>query len=193
MQQFTYVGYASEHQMLLSPAYCPPESFDYAGGLIGALSVSFPIIMTGIAYGPVNICVVHHRSRPEANTSGWEDVAEISLLPVTDPITPGSQEGNEPPQEVRLDFLGPGWYRARVHARNRDLKQDLGVEEPVEDYLIEVWPAPPTQAITLKVTSDIGKILQTPREHVMRDDPDTLPVPKPAADPGPASAGRLEH
>ncbi|MET4061873.1 hypothetical protein ABIB35_003450 [Arthrobacter sp. UYP6] len=188
MQQLTYVGYTSDHQMLLSPAYSPPEPFDYVGGLIGALSVSFPIIETGVAGGPVNISVVHHHSRPEANTSGWEDVAELSILAETYPIILGLEERvglDKPPQEARLDFLGPGWYRTRIHARNRDVAHDLIVESPVEDYLIEVWPAPPAQAITLKVASAYGRILQEPRQDVMRYD--TQPFPKPATDPGPAS------
>ena len=193
MQPLTYVGYASGHQMLLSPAYCPPEPFDYVGGLIGALSISFPIIETGVAYGPVNISVVHHHSRPEASTSDWEDVAELSILTETYPIILGVEDGvgldEPPPQEARLDFLGPGWYRIRVHARNRDAAHDLIVESPVEDYLIEVWPAPPAQAMTLKVASEYGRILQEPRQYVMRDSPYTEPVPKPAVDPGPASSG----
>lgn len=192
MQQLTYVGYALGHQLLLSPGYCPSEPFDYAGGLVGALSLSFPMILTGIAHGPVNISLVHCDSRPEANASGWEDVAEVSLLAGTDPIVPGNIDGYEPPLGVRLDFLGPGWYRARIHARNRDAAPDLTVEEPVEDYLIEVWPAPPTQAETLKVTSEYGRIMQAPQEHVLRDDTYNPPIPKPAVDPGPASANGRE-
>lgn len=192
MQQLTYVGYTSDHHMLLSPAYSPPEPFDCVGGLIGALSISFPIIETGVAGGPVTISVVHYDSEPEANTSDWEDVAELSILAETYPIIPGVEEGvglDEPPPDARLDFLGPGWYRIRIHARNRDAAHDLIVESPVEDYLIEVWPAPPAQAMTLKVASEYGRILQEPRQYVMRDSPYTEPVPKPAVDPGPASCG----
>jgi hypothetical protein len=33
----------------------------------------------------------------------------------------------------------PGWYRARVHARGRDLDYDGEAFEPTEDYLIQLW------------------------------------------------------
>jgi hypothetical protein len=54
---------------------------------------------------------------------------------------------------------GAGWYRVRAHARGRDLRYDLVVEEPVEDYLLVAWPEDPAESETVQVTSERGRQL----------------------------------
>ncbi|MFF5257648.1 hypothetical protein ACFY4C_01785 [Actinomadura viridis] len=57
--------------------------------------------------------------------------------------------------------LGPGPYRVRAHARGRDTGRALrGTGEMVEDYLFQIWPAPPAPEIIHKQTDAYGAVLR---------------------------------
>ncbi|RII40850.1 hypothetical protein DWB68_15770 [Galactobacter valiniphilus] len=79
----------------------------------------------------------------------WEDVAEFSF---EDAEADG--EGDifltdsaaiAPDDLIALNQAGHGWYRIRVHARDRGAAQ--------EEYLVQAWPAPRAAPRTLKKTS----------------------------------------
>jgi hypothetical protein len=121
----------------------PVAPLTTANGLVD-VQPGAAVIRTGIHSGVVRL-TVEARSRPpqDVPTGDWEAIVEVSLdAPagrmavsalmddVTDPFPPLTQ-------------AGPGSYRARVHARGRDTDIDSTAFEPVEDYLIQVWPAPP--------------------------------------------------
>ncbi|MEU2726066.1 hypothetical protein [Streptomyces smyrnaeus] len=63
---------------------------------------------------------------------------------------------DDPPDLPVLAPAGPGSYRVRVHARGRDIAPDGVAEEPVEDYLLIVWPAPPEPDTVHKQTDNFG-------------------------------------
>jgi len=65
------------------------------------------------------------------------------MADVADPFAP-----------VELSRLGA--YRVRAHARGRDHKVD-GVDlEPVEEYFLIAWPAPPGPAVIHKQSDRFG-------------------------------------
>lgn len=55
---------------------------------------------------------------------------------------------------------GPGTYRVRVHARGRDIAPDGVAYEPVEDYLLIVWPTEPQPEDVHKQTDRYGAELR---------------------------------
>ena len=107
-----------------------------------------PTVRTGISMGPVSVEVSEVGSMPAVEVSGWEDVAEFSVLVRDRPAYLGgfSQDDRDVP---RIGTAGPGWYRLRVHARGRSVAPDLVVDEPTEEYLVQVWRAGPGEAVAL--------------------------------------------
>jgi hypothetical protein len=98
--------------------------------------------------GPVAVEVRELEAEPQLELSGWEDVAEFSVLVREKPAYIGGfdQDFRTTP---RIGTAGPGWYRLRVHARGRATAPDLVVTEPTEDYLIQVWRAEPSEPLAL--------------------------------------------
>jgi hypothetical protein len=78
-------------------------------------------------------------------------------------------EREDPAQ--RLDLDGPGDYRVRVSGKNRDDGDPRDDQDPVEEYLIQVWLAPSNAAwhqaangsVTYKRTSDLAAGYTTAR------------------------------
>jgi hypothetical protein len=46
----------------------------------------------------------------------------------------------DPVPQIGVLTSGPGAYRLRVHARGRDIARGRFVDEPTEDYPLQVWP-----------------------------------------------------
>ena len=75
----------------------------------------------------------HHRYPPIRATNGLVGTAPQGRLR---PAALGADADPLP----ELTVAGPGDYRVRVHARGRDTMIDGVASEPVEDYLVVVWP-----------------------------------------------------
>lgn len=123
-------------------------------GLVSAAGGAIEVI-TGIHTGNVQVTVEPHAEQPEA-APGWEEIVEISChspsgrLSVT-PLMDG------PADLPSLASRGPGDYRLRVHARGRDRAVDQSmVDEVVEAYLIQCWPAPHQDARLVKASDAYG-------------------------------------
>ncbi|MEU0250885.1 hypothetical protein ABZ192_42705 [Streptomyces sp. NPDC006235] len=64
---------------------------------------------------------------------------------------------DDPADLPSLASQGPGSYRLRVHARGRDRAVDQTVvDEVVESYLIQSWPAAHQDALLVKATDAYG-------------------------------------
>lgn len=109
-------------------------------------------VLSGIATGPVTVETQALTSPPSGVADGWEDVAEVSLTISDRPleVVGWNQALGE---DARLDTSGPGTYRLRVHASGRDTAPDRSVLEPVEQYLIQAWPAPHAPSVTIRAGS----------------------------------------
>ena len=133
----------------------------YPGGASGLVGVSpgVAVVITGTQFGNVAIGVQAGESDPGLDTGPWDEVVEVSVA-----SGPGGQglcvtSGGDGPEEfLQLTPPGAGSYRVRVHARGRDAGADLDVveDEPVEEHLLQIWPAPPTPEIIHKTTDEVG-------------------------------------
>lgn len=100
---------------------------------------------------------------------GWDEVVETSVEAIVGELIVTSGFVNLEQEFPVLTPHGPGYYRVRVHARGRDIAVDDTVTEPVEDFLIEVWPAPHTPETIYKATDNYGvTIRQAATEQIER-------------------------
>ncbi|MEV5437475.1 hypothetical protein AB0K80_15895 [Streptomyces sp. NPDC052682] len=123
-------------------------------GLVSATGGAIEVT-TGIHTGDVHVTVEPHPQRPDP-ARDWEEIAEISCHSPSGEllVTPFMDDPAELPS---LASQGPGSYRLRVHARGRDRAVDLTlVDEVVEAYLIQSWPAVHEDAALVKATDDYG-------------------------------------
>jgi hypothetical protein len=82
---------------------------------------------------------VRHDTEPPL-LQDWEDVVEVSISVPQDAQPTWSTWAGEESGPLAIPH---GTYRVRVNARGRDAGRDGEfAEEPVDWYLIELWPAP---------------------------------------------------
>ncbi len=122
-------------------------------GLVSAQG-AFAIIMTGTEQGPVRLDVELLEDEPPASEAGWDDIVEVSL----DFEDEGAFTSEAEQRNRQLPFLPEGACRLRVHARGRDIAWELGAVrgDPIEEHLIQVWPAPSAPEVSYKLTDAYG-------------------------------------
>jgi hypothetical protein len=87
----------------------------------------------------------------------WQDVAEVSVAWPSTLLDFGTTDtGNDPARQIELPH--PGDYRIRVHGRHRDDGDPRPEGAPVEEYLIQVWPAPHALPHIIKTTSETARL-----------------------------------
>ena len=134
-----------------------PETYD---GLIAA-TAGLAIVRTGTQSGWVAVRIAVAGAAPGLDADGWDEVAEVSLSAAPD--SPGLSvisDGTGPDELAALTPAGAGSYRVRVHARGRDAGAAADVVEgaPVEEHLIQVWPAPPAPEAVHKTAGGEGEL-----------------------------------
>ncbi|GAA3273083.1 hypothetical protein [Streptomyces labedae] len=116
-----------------------PTGFDTSNGLVFSLPGQV-VICTGISAGWVTVSVEVRRYPPErVDTDAWDEIVDRSVETTNGALRVASVMSDTPDLPV-LTPQGPGTYRVRVHARGRDTVPDGAVDEPVEEYLLIVWP-----------------------------------------------------
>ncbi|MDO1486637.1 transposase [Rhodococcus rhodochrous] len=132
------VAVADHHQFVLgsvtAETYEPSET-----GSVIEIGQNFVTVLTGIAYGPVSLTVEVCDNEPDfhADRCGWE-VVEEATVKVTKAFAVITLSGEKLPDFGRLP-IGRGSYRFRVSGRGRDTHWALEVDEPTEEYLVQVW------------------------------------------------------
>lgn len=131
-----------ENQLLIldedpSPDYlldANPFVTRFVGATEGAV-----VILTGIDTGYVTVTVEIHSTEPPSKT-GWNEVQTVIF---ESDGTARLSGWDRSPQRDFPDICaqGPGIYNVRVHARDRKVGQMVVTLEPLEQYLIQVWPA----------------------------------------------------
>ncbi|MEU1385624.1 MULTISPECIES: hypothetical protein [unclassified Nonomuraea] len=109
-------------------------------------------IVCGQEIGDIGVTAELWDAAPPLTTDGWQDVAEVSVVWRSAFMDFATTDGGENPAE-QLELPGPGDYRLRVHGRNRDDGDPRDDGAPVEEYLIQVWPAPHAEPVVAKSTS----------------------------------------
>ncbi|WIX76034.1 hypothetical protein QRX50_31750 [Amycolatopsis carbonis] len=139
----------------------PAPRLARADGLVGTDFVNGAVVLTGIHTGPVTVTVQLLDTAPDSvDLDGWDEVGEVSVdSEYGELIVHGIM--NDPPDFPELAHAGPGTYRVRVHARGRDTAPDRSVMEPVEDYLLSVWPAEEAPGTVYKQSDKRGQEYRT--------------------------------
>ncbi|MFF6879953.1 hypothetical protein ACFY9S_32265 [Streptomyces sp. NPDC012474] len=127
----------------------PVDTANFSNGLAAPMAAG-ALILTGINTGYVNVETRVVDRFPDVDTDGWEEVMEISVNAPAGDLKVESLERGPDSNSHSLSPMGSAWYRLRVHARGREVMRDKVSLEPVEDYLLIVWPAPPTDATVLR-------------------------------------------
>jgi hypothetical protein len=112
------------------------------------------LIKTGISGGFVGVELQMLEREPDLDLHSWEDVDEGDLTTKAGGIrlSAGMEFKNYiPGGHGGLTPRGPALHRVRVSATGRNKNYDLVVDgtEPVESYLIEIWPAKSASATTV--------------------------------------------
>ena len=122
------------------------------------------LILTGTADGPLRLTVETSSEAPPVEVEGWDDVVEVSQRSDTRrsatgeiavaPLFDGPVEGL--PQ---LTLPSGSAIRIRIHARGRDeAAKYWGVEEPIEEHLLQMWPAPEADDVCHRLSDKYGEI-----------------------------------
>ena len=146
------------------------------------------VIRTGIHTGAISVVLQLHSSPPAIDLQhDWDEIADISMESTTGSLGM-TRLMSDPPQDLgNLAWQGPGHYRLRVYTRGRDTNIDgVANGEPVEDYLLQIWSAPPSADIIHKQSDSYGAGL---RASATRLPPEAQPS-RPSAEPGPATTSR---
>ncbi|GAA3215082.1 hypothetical protein ACFO1B_14285 [Dactylosporangium siamense] len=123
------------------PATASP---DYSNGLINPFPGAAAVI-TGTDTGNVGLSMEFYDTAPPLVTDGWDEVADFTIW-AHDGILRIVETVDRSDPYPLLAFQGPGGYRIRLHARDRDTAFDLAVETPIEHHLIQVWPTTQDEA-----------------------------------------------
>ena len=117
-------------------------------------TAEFVSVLTCAQWGPVGVASVCLDTEPAAIGDEWEEVAEISLT-----CASGLNIGELMGERAQMLCTKGGTYRLRISARGRAAAADLDYDElleeqddaePIEEYLIEAWPAPIGEARMLR-------------------------------------------
>ncbi|UXY32172.1 hypothetical protein [Streptomyces sp. HUAS TT20] len=170
----------------------PVETARWSNGLAAPMEYG-AWILTGINTGNVRVRAEVLDAAPSVDTASWDEIVEISVQSVLGDLRIHSGYEITPDNLPVLNPRGPDWYRMRVHARGRSVNPDGVSQEPVEDYLITIWPREQAASEVLRTSERIEEALrisagETPGKPQPR--PDQEPAPKPAA-PATAERARL--
>jgi hypothetical protein len=110
------------------------------------------MVTPGIASGVVHVEVEVLEEEPARSWADWDDVSEASVDGTRDARLVWIISGDDTFGAVVSQESGP--VRVRVLGRGRAANYD-GVDwEPLEEYLLQVWPAEYGPLVTLKATTD---------------------------------------
>lgn len=140
----------------------PPDPPDPSGsgGLVGAAS-GLVIVITGTQFGNIALSVRIGEAAPTLDIGPWDEVTEISLTTAAGSL--GILSGGDGPAELSgLTSPRAADYRVRVHARGRDAgtSRDVVAGAPVEEHLVQIWPAPAAPARVYKTTDAVARRLK---------------------------------
>ncbi|MGI5260882.1 hypothetical protein [Streptomyces angustmyceticus] len=139
-------------------AEVPMETVRWSNGLAAPMDHG-AWILTGINTGHVRVAAHCLDTAPPVEATDWEEIVEISVRSTAGDLRINSGYEITPDALPVLNPQGPGWYRMRVHASGRSTNPDGVSEEPVEDYLISVWPQEPAESVVIRSSKMIDEAL----------------------------------
>ncbi|MFF3113580.1 hypothetical protein ACFVSN_30850 [Kitasatospora sp. NPDC057904] len=127
-------------------------------GLVAA-NHSGCLVLSGLHTGTIMVSVEPLDAEPGAADDVWEEVAEVSVLSRSGTLQAWSLDYGPLEGAPALTSAGPGTYRLRVHARQRDIghaTDTLLDDDPCDFYLLQCWPAPPAPEKIIRQTDNFG-------------------------------------
>ncbi|MET7944393.1 hypothetical protein [Streptomyces sp. NPDC005302] len=170
---------------LLVDGLIPVESADWSNGLVAPMSQG-ALIVTGINTGFVEAAVTAQHSAPvAAPAKTWDEIVEVSVRARGGNMRLESLDlGPVADALVLLPPSASGWYRLRVHAYGRELLRDQTSMEPVEKYLLTIWPGSETSVTVVRASERIEHASQaaqaTPTQEPARTASHNPPIRKPS-------------
>lgn len=140
---------------ILDDGELPADTADWSNGLVAVMTAG-ALIATGVDYGPVRVqTAISSQPPPVADDQDeWEEIIEVTVQAPTGRLRAHSLEDSEFPELPVLSTAGSGAYRVRVHARGRADAPTTAEGDPVEDYLLQVWPAGPEEGTAVLRSSE---------------------------------------
>lgn len=125
-------------------------------------------MQAGSPWGALGLSVEVHETAPAPVLDPWEEVVEVSIRSQSGALAFATTESGLLDDDNLLDgdpVLGVEmapwtWCRVRVHARGRDAGNEHVAtvpEPPVEEHLVQIWPAEPTPTVAYKLTDALGQ------------------------------------
>ncbi|BCL25171.1 hypothetical protein ACFFS2_39745 [Streptomyces aurantiacus] len=135
------------------------EELPYGNGLVAATAdpPGGAVILTGLADGQVRVTARLLPSAPAVPLDNWQDAAIVALRWPGGPMRLLGADVVPPSALAFAPDQPPGVYGLLVAGRHRDDGETRGTEDPVEEYLIRLWPSASAEpARLLKATSETG-------------------------------------
>jgi uncharacterized protein YndB with AHSA1/START domain len=120
---------------------------DLIPGLLTGLGPQEMMVITGLQTGKITVTARALSAPPPELEPGWDVVGETDLESPEGQISVVDWAGPGHPELGPLAISGPGRYRVRVHARNRDGTAN-------EEHLLLLWPSTEPAATRLLTTLD---------------------------------------
>ncbi|MEV8553809.1 hypothetical protein AB0L04_28840 [Streptomyces glaucescens] len=93
---------------------------------------------------------------PAPGNKDWQEIVEISAHSPSGELTIRGIMDDLDEELPVLSFQGPGDYRLRIQARGRDTAVDLAPDQVTEWYLIQAWPARPSEVKVVRQSDHYG-------------------------------------
>jgi hypothetical protein len=164
-----YAGFA-----LRDRAYRPNIRLGSLAGLVTVRPCEL-VLVTGAQHGRVGCTVVVADRDPGAELDAYEDVEEVTFTSPTGIVSLVGRSDGHPAADLDLG-ADAGTYRVRYHARGMDEAADADDDVVVDEYLVQIWPAPETPRSRPKVTSVCGRYWAELGD--VREEAVTPPVPE---------------
>lgn len=149
--------------------YSPEET-----GSVIEVGPNFVTVITGISSGPVRLTINVLDNEPEspAEIGAW-GVIEEATVEFTAAAYVLTSEGKKAPNFPKLP-IKRGLHRCRVFGRGRDSCTGQSVDEPTEDYLVQIWKTSQPQEMARLHKSDAAweqSIVTHPKRNFWDPDP----------------------
>ncbi|MER5305629.1 hypothetical protein ABT039_40040 [Streptomyces lasiicapitis] len=149
---------------ILDDGEMPAHTADWSNGMVAVMTTG-ALIATGVDFGPVRVLTAISIEPPPAadDQDTWDEIIEVTVHAPTGRLRAHSLEDGEFPELPVLSTAGSGAYRVRVHARGRADAPTTAEGDPVEDYLLQVWPAGTDEdTVVLRSSRSIEMALREP-------------------------------
>lgn len=158
-------------------AQVPMETVRWSNGLAAPMDHG-AWILTGINTGHVRVTAQCLDAAPPVEATDWEEIVEVSVRSIEGDLRINSGYDMTPDDLPALNPQGPGWYRMRVHASGRSANPDGVSDEPVEDYLIAVWPQGPAESGVICSSKMIDEALLANADATPEENSHATPAPE---------------